>query len=301
VWGLAPSTLASVDLYNGGLAFPLFDVQEYNANPGAISKKFGCSPNHSVTVWGNTLLSQAAFGNPAAFLAPGTCQNGVGSGGNDPAVLLATGGVDWGPPSSIIVALDLNSDTLQNSSALPNTNLTFDSAAEPMPLQTIPAVPGACNTIDIATCEQNTPPGTCQGRVFGQPLVIGATVLYSTNTGLLTGSGTNLDQQNGDGTISALGGVGCQVAAGVGQGCSVCAPTVGSVDLVTKVGKVASGLAAIPQSGGNVQVVSASTTGLANLLVKAAAALVPPLQRLTMQQWWLRTQHASCAGPGPCP
>ncbi len=301
VWGLAPATLASVDLYNGGLAFPLFDVQEYNAHPAGISKKFGCSPNHSVTVWGNTLLSQAAFANPAAFLAPGTCQNGVGSGGNDPAVLLATGGVDWGPPSSIIVALDLNSDTLQNSSALPNSNLTFDSAAEPMPLQTIPAVPGACNTIDIATCEQNTPPGTCQGRVFGQPLVIGATVLYSTNTGLLTGSGTNLDQQNGDGTISALGGVGCQVTAGVGQGCSVCAPTVGSVDLVTKVGKVASGLAAIPQSGGNVQVVSASTTGLANLLVKAAAALVPPLQRLTMQQWWLRTQHASCTGPGPCP
>jgi hypothetical protein len=311
-WGLAPATLTSVDLYGvgdgGASAFPIFDVQVYNAtaNKAVQSKKFGCMPSPSVLTWangtGNPLLSQAAFANPAVFLPPGTCQNGVGSGGSDPVVLLATGGTDWGPPASIIVALDLNADTLQNATAaVPNPNLAFDSAMEPLPTQTFAAVPGSCFTIDIATCQQTSAPGTCQGRVFGQLLVEGATVLYSTNTGLLTGSGTNLDQQNGDGAISALGdSTTCNVSGGVGSGCSVCAKAVGSVDLLTKVGKVASSLAAVPQSGGNVQIVSASTTGLANLLVKATAPLTAFFQKLVMQQWWLRAQHASCT-KAPCP
>jgi hypothetical protein len=69
---------------------------------------------------------------------------------------------------------------------------------------------------------------------------------------------------------------------------------------MTKVGKVAGSLAAVPTSGGNIQVVSASTTGIANLVVKATAPLVAAVQKLTMQQWWLRPQHASCAAP-PCP
>ena len=179
VWGVRPATLSSVDLTAAGLAFPIFDVQEYNAplNTGTISKKFQCMPNSSVTAWNSTtsnLLSQAAFANPVAFLAPGTCQNAVGSGGSDPVVLLATGGVDWGPPASIIVALDLNSDTLQNAVASgPDPSQMTDSSMEPLPVQTLPVVPTMCQTIDVPTCQQGSPPGTCEGRVFGQPLVVG--------------------------------------------------------------------------------------------------------------------------------
>jgi hypothetical protein len=72
------------------------------------------------------------------------------------------------------------------------------------------------------------------------------------------------------------------------------------VDLVTQVGKVASGLAAVPQSGGNVQVVSASTTGLSSLIIQATTAATTLFQKLVLQQWWLRPQHATCAVP-PCP
>jgi hypothetical protein len=304
-WGVRPATLASIDQTASGLSYPIFDVQQYNNYPGVVSKKFQCTPNSSVTTWNSTssnLLSQAAFANPVAFLAPGTCANAVGSGGNDPVVLLATGGVDWGPPASVIVALDLNSDTLQNVVVPgPDPSALTDSAMEPLPVQSFGdagVMAGSCQTIDIATCQQGSAPGTCQGRVFGQPLVVGATVLYTTSTGLLTGTGSSLDQQNGDGTISALGGSTC--TQGNPSGCSVCAPSVGSVDLVTQVGKVASGLTAVPSAGGTVTVFSASTTGLANLVLSAVPVAKAFIQKLVLQEWWLRPQHATCATP-PCP
>jgi hypothetical protein len=77
----------------------------------------------------------------------------------------------------------------------------------------------------------------------------------------------------------------------------VCQATEQSTDLQTHVGKVASGLAAVPASGGQVQVFSASTTGLNKVLSNIQASATKLYQRLVLQQWWMRPQRPSACDP----
>ncbi len=219
------------------------------------------------------------------MLLPGTCTASVANGAGDPVAVFATGGVDWGPEASIISLIDVAVDDLQQLPSGPLAAVANDGWAELLPLEN-GAAAGACVGIEVPTC-QNGVPG-CVGRVFGQPLVEGGSIFYTTDTGVLTGAGASLDQQNGDGTISTLGAAGC-----AGTTCSVCQSTEQSTDLQTHVGKVASGLAAVPASGGEVQVFSASTTGLNDVITHFAASATKLYQRLILQQWWMRPQRPS--------
>ncbi len=298
VWGLFPGTLASYRTIayggNPAAAFPLFDIQRYRAGGADFT---GCTGGGfatalAATAQNGSLTQSAAFANPAAFLPPGTCQ-----GFTDPVVLLATGGVDWGPPASIVVALDIapSNDNLSGCTA---TSLgscqagTNDSAAAPMPIQG-----DACMPLEVATCEGGISPSSsqCEGRVFGQPLVLGQDVLFTTSTGNLTGVGGDLPQQQGSGNIEALGAANCTAATP--GGCGICLSTEQTADLATNVGKVGSGLAAAQTSAPNsglstttYQVFSSSTTGLGSISVQANNSAVAFYQRVVLQQWWLRHQ-----------
>jgi hypothetical protein len=282
IWGLRPATLTSVESYGTPAEpFPMFDVQRYGAAQGP---RFGCGPGTAATSY-PSLLDQAAFGNPGAVLPPGTCVASASNGASDPVAIFATGGVDWGPVASVISLIDVAVDDLQQLPSGPADAVANDGWAELLPLEN-GAMAGACVGIEVPTC-QNGVLG-CVGRVFGQPLVEGGSIFYTTDTGVLTGAGSSLDQQNGDGTISTLGSAGCS-----GSTCSVCQSTEQQVDLQAHVGKVASGLAAIPASGGQVEVFSASTTGLNDVLTNIQASATKLYQRLVLQQWWMRPQRPS--------
>ena len=212
-------------------------------------------------------------------------------------MLLATGGVDWGPAASVIVALDvqtLNNGLFGPPPNFPGIALNNDSAFAPMP----EANPNQCPPIELATCPAGVLPSDaqhCVGRVFGQPLVVGQDVLFATSTGTLTGVGSSLAQQQGSGTIESLGQVNC-----AGASCGLCSIGSGAggaclngiEDLADNVGKVASGLSALNSSShpGEVQVFSASTTGLQSVTLSANAAASPAYQKLLLSQWWLRKQ-----------
>ncbi len=286
VWGLQPSSLASTVKY-GALSFPLFDIDRYYYGPH-LQSAGGVQATQATHVQ-QMLQSQAAFANPAAVLPPGSCP-GSGSGSTDAIVILATGGVDWGATASVMVALDVNINNFQNGAAGVSAALANDGAAEVIPVGSPKAA------LELATCQQaalQLPGAPCVGRVFGQPLVVGSTVLYNTNTGVLTGQGQSLDQTTGDGTISSLGNSSCTVAT-ASSNCSICQTTEQSVDLSTGVGKMASGLAAI-NTGGNVQVFGASATGLSNIdVAPTTGATQNQFQRLSLQQWWLRAQRPTC-------
>ena len=298
LWGLRPTTLTSVESYGSPpTPFPAFDVQRYG---NAVAPRFKCAPSLGAPL--PSLLSQAAFGNPGAVLPPGSCP-GAGNGTNDTVVIYPTGGVDWGPAASVISAIDVSVDDFQinpnGTPAAPSgvaAAVANDGWAELMPVQTGTPV---CTGIQTPTCEHAFLPSKCLGRVFGQPLVVGGDVFYTTSTGVLTGSGSSIDQQNGDGTISTLGG---GSSACLSTDNCLCQTTETSVDLASNVGKVASGLSAIPLPAGGttMQIFSASTTGLSSLQVNVVQTATSLLNKLVLQQWWLRPQRPTpCAGtPG---
>jgi len=173
-----------------------------------------------------------------------------------------------------------------------------------------------CSPVEMATCPACNPntgaiynlsptDPLCLGRVFGQPLIEGQNLFFTTSTGTLTGMGGALDQQKGDGRIAELGAANC--TPGSGQGCGICAANPSETDVQVGVGKVASGLGASAPANGNtgtVNIYSASTTGRAGkptVTVSQPAAIVG--QRLLLQQWWLRRERRSCGNPGTpnCP
>ncbi len=298
VWGLFPGTLASYrTLSYGGNAtapFPLFDIQRYRKGGQDFSSCAGgnYATALAATAQGGTLTFSAPFANPAAFLPPGTCQ-----GFEDPVVLLASGGVDWGPPASIMVALDVAASN-NNLASCTASNLSNcqagqnDSAAAPMPV----ADNSHCTPLEVATCEGGLSPtnSQCQGRVFGQPIVLGQDVLFTTSTGTLTGVGADLPQQQGSGNIEALGSASCTAANT--NGCGVCISSEQTADLATNVGKVGSGLAAATTatnpgtSTTTYQVFSSSTTGLGTVSITANNSATPLYQKLLLEEWWLRQQ-----------
>jgi hypothetical protein len=286
IWALRPATLTSVESYGSPASpFPMFDIQRYG---GAQGPRFSCNAGSGATAH-PALLDQAAFANPGAVLLPGTCSASASNGASDPVAVFASGGVDWGPQASIISLIDVAVDDLQQLPAGPAAAVANDGWAELLPLEN-GAAAGACVGIEVATC-QNAVAG-CIGRVFGQPLVEGGSIFFTTDTGVLTGSGASLDQQNGDGTISTLGAAGCS-----GTTCSVCQATEQSVDLESKVGKVASGLAAVSAGTNKVEVFSASTTGLNDVISNIQASATKLYQKLVLQQWWMRPQRPSACDP----
>jgi hypothetical protein len=299
VWGLVPTSLASaIKLVSAGTSvpFPLFDIERYWGQEVAGGSRFQSTGPVLIAPAAVTpqLVTQAAFANPAVVLPAGACP-GTGNGTNDPVVILATGGVDWGSQASLVVALDVGVNDFQLGAAGSSNAQANGSASELLPIGPLK------NNLEVPTCENAilTTTGACVGRVFGQPLVVGSDVLFNTNTGILTGQGSSLAQQTGDGTISTLGGSsGCEAT----NSCNICQTSEQSVDLATNVGKMASGLTAIAGNG-NVQVFGASTTGVSNIVVASPASVPQNLfQKLALQQWWLRPQRPSCpvAGDPSC-
>jgi hypothetical protein len=215
--------------------------------------------------------------------------------------MLATGGVDWGPAASVMVALDLGpvNNNIAGCTALPCVGpaalaVTEDSAASPLPVQGPPA---NTNALEVATCPDGVLPTdvACVGRVFGEPLVDGQEVLFTTSTGTLTGVGSDLSQQQGDGRIQALGSNSCNAGtidtAGP-NGCGICASSEQSNDLAVHVGKVASGLAATsPNAAGTSKLISSSTSGNFVMSFIATAVAQATYQKILLQQWWLRHQQ----------
>jgi hypothetical protein len=301
VWGLFPGNLAPyralLDANNNSQAYPLFDLQEYQGGPsGSLYTCGGGPPTSPYPLWNTPIVQSAAFANPAAFVPPGTCATV-----QDPVLLLATGGVDWGPPASVIVALDLSP---MNNNILGCTSLTTpqpspcpgfggDSAASPLPIQG--QAPADCNPLIVATCPTGVAPNTpaCIGRVFGAPLVDGQDVVYTTSTGSLTGVGSGLSAQQGTGDVEALGSACTATAfAGGSAACGICASSQTATDIMLNVGNVAGGLAAsAPNSSGKISIYGASTTGLFDLTgVTQNAAKQQLYQKIMLQDWWLRQQ-----------
>ncbi|MHB8417120.1 MAG: hypothetical protein ACYDCL_03525 [Myxococcales bacterium] len=288
VWGLFPGTLAPyrTQTIGGGApeAFPLFDLYEYLKGGEDF---VGCGSPAQAADRGTYpwLFQGAPFANPAAYMPPGTCS--ASTGFNDPVVVLATGGVDWGPPASVVVALDVAPTNNNLASGMPGPG--NDSAASPMPVGK-----AGCQPVEIATCQQDTlmSTGQCEGRVFGQPLVVGSEVLFTSSTGILTGVGSALPQQQGTGNIEALGASGCSAANTLG--CGICQATEQTNDLAVNVGKVGSGLVAGSTQGGangNVQVFSSSTTGIGTIQIQVTQNGVAFGVKPLLEQWWRRTQQ----------
>ncbi|MHB1845269.1 MAG: hypothetical protein ACYCWW_10595, partial [Deltaproteobacteria bacterium] len=295
VWGLDPSTLVSLQTtqscsygFDQSFDFPLFDMANYRGpysgtgQQAAIYAPSGCG-GYSHASWQSAVLG-APFGNPATFVPPGTCGCGSASS-EDSVVLLPTGGVDWAPPASVVLALDpsQNGSDLVNCKAGGCTACVNGGSNEPFPVQG----GSACAPLITGTCDsclaENIPAGNCVGRVYGAILDVGTTAYFAASSGQLTGNGATISQQGGDGFIGSF-----SICAGVDGGTAL--PTT----LAEGVGKVASGLSAgTPGANGAVQVFSASTTGMHNVAAVAtpAAAVTkpPPL----MQHWWSSSARSS--------
>ncbi|HUB09534.1 MAG TPA: hypothetical protein VMB50_21195 [Myxococcales bacterium] len=304
-----PINLVSSIVTSGASSFalPLFDVQAYRGSGTDSPYGAGCTlPAQTALLNGLACAqAQAPFDNACAFVPPGTCPGG--NGANDPVILCATGGTDWGAQASIIAAIDLKA---QDFSVNPALALKNDSANAVFPNQ---GAGSLCNPLELATCPACIP-GTgstfgmaandprCVGRVFGQPFVAGQNVYYATVTGTLTGLGASLDQQKGDGRVAEIGAASCN--AQTGANCGICGANVGETDMAVGTGKIAGGVvAAQPNGSATIDLFAASTTGRVALKgqTETHASSLPP-QRLLLQQWWDRRTQSSCnpGTPGTC-
>ncbi len=298
VWGLDPSMLTSLQtsqscgyIFDQNFDFPIFDMASYKSpyagtgqQAAIYSPGSGSCGSFSATAWQNAVLG-APFGNPATSVPPGACGCGSPSS-QDPLVLLVTGGVDWAPPASVVVALDLsqNANDLLNCKTSSCTACVNGGANEPFPNQSGPA----CAPLITGTCDSCTgetiQAGNCVGRVYGGILDVGTEAYFAASSGQLTGTGATVAQQGGDGFIGSF-----SICAGVDGGTGL--PTT----LAEGVGKVAAALTVGSPQGpnGQVQVFSASTTGMHNVTANATPAIAQVKPPPMMQHWWSSNARSS--------